>query len=235
MGVAPPYPRRRRPAALFTGFCLRRFMAALRPRPAEPLNLGADEPETQGADPVRRGVPVPVRRTQELPVGVPRTAASHAVPARGGARRAALVGYRPVRIFIVPVPTPLPHIAVHIVQAPLVRGKTSRRRRLPPVLPLRVPVVMNCKNVCSSSVMSFISCLLLARPAIGPITYFNPPSASWQETAGIMAADRTRDKMRSAIPNVRGAAAAFRRPAGGQRGDFPKSAVRAGNPPFPCS
>src|SRR5690242_16027475 len=71
------------------------------------------EADDEGADAGR--VPDAVRRPQEPRVAVPTAATNHPVRARTWSRRIVTRTQR-VIVFRMPILTPLPHIAMHIVQ-----------------------------------------------------------------------------------------------------------------------
>ena len=68
--------------------------------------------------PAARVVVVPERHTAVPGVVAPAAATEHAVGARGSARR---IGLRTAAIAAMPIATPLPHIATHIIETQFVR------------------------------------------------------------------------------------------------------------------
>src|SRR5438045_1538925 len=91
--------------------------------------LNSGQTEAQVVDPVPRRAPAPVRRPREPRVEAPAPAPDH--PGRGLSRPRQIDGWRlPVIIGLVPVRTPLPDVAVHVVQAEGVRLLLPDRMRL---------------------------------------------------------------------------------------------------------
>src|SRR5262249_33694335 len=84
--------------------------------------------EAQGEVPVRRLETAAVGRTAVPGVEAPATAPGD--PIRGRTRRDVRINTAR-QLLLISVPTPLPHIAMHIAQAPGVRLIARHRRRLP--------------------------------------------------------------------------------------------------------
>src|SRR5262249_49525732 len=113
------------------------------------LNSGQTEAQAGVLEP--RRAPVPVRRPRDLRDDAPAPAPDHPVRGRSWPRR--IDGRRPLVITgIVPIPTPLPDVAVHVVQAKGVRlllpdrvRLTARVGRIPCILAQCVLVIAEGK------------------------------------------------------------------------------------------
>src|SRR3984893_18481524 len=99
------------------------------------LNCGQPEPVVPV--PTRRGASEADRRTAVPADGPPALAAEHPVRGRNGHLRMLSAW----QLLDVPIATPLPHVAVHIVQAPVVSCVTSHGRGSRQVWPLCRAVV----------------------------------------------------------------------------------------------
>jgi hypothetical protein len=95
---------------------------------APPLFLGTADHTKSGAEVVeRRDGPVARRRPTIRGPAVPTAATAHAGRARCGARG---VGHSTDRVISLPILTPLPHVAVHVIKAPFIRFSAADRLRV---------------------------------------------------------------------------------------------------------
>src|SRR5205807_462071 len=86
--------------------------------------------KTDSAVAIVRGVAAAIGRAQIVSVVAPRTAAQHPVFLFPSTQPCAAISWRSVVTIVIPILAPFPNVAVHVVQTPSVRLKTSDWRCL---------------------------------------------------------------------------------------------------------
>src|SRR6266496_2535685 len=98
------------------------FISGLRLR----LTWGQHHPKTEAGVSVRWEVVEAPRRPAVLRSGEPTAGPPHTVRSRSRPLR---IRQAPAQIWAIPIPTPLPHVSRHVIQAPRVRQQLSHRLR----------------------------------------------------------------------------------------------------------
>jgi hypothetical protein len=147
-GALPLHPiavrstkRQRAPAHACIWLASRAKTLRLKPHCLAQLDLGENKPEAQAAAPKARRAAVTVSGTHEPCNAAPRATAQHAVSATSRTFRIAS-RRRGVVITCIPILTPFPYIAVHVIKTIAIRGKTPDRRGILKLVTTRIIVTV---------------------------------------------------------------------------------------------